>query len=91
MHKCLKFRYLQLEECIRNLQHQHMGMVVLMTHQNALASPSHTMKAIVLFEALQPCQHRRILFWLRLLGTKGVVRQGIQADGFRLLCGEVLG
>lgn len=67
-----------------------MGVVVLVTHQDSLAGPSHSMEAIVFFEALQPCQNRRILFWLCLLSAEGIVRQGVQADSLRLLCGEVL-
>lgn len=46
---------LQFKECIGNLQHQHMGMVVLVAHQDSLASASHSMQTIVFFESLQPC------------------------------------
>lgn len=67
-----------------------MGMVVLVAHQDSLAGSSHSMEAIVLFKALEPCQNRRILFRLCLLGAEGIVRQRIQPDSLRLLSGEVL-
>lgn len=63
---------------------------MLVAHQDSLAGSSHSMEAIVLFKALEPCQNRRILFRLCLLGAEGIVRQRIQPDSLRLLSGEVL-
>jgi hypothetical protein len=39
----------QLEEGIRDLQHQDMRMVVFMADQDALTCPSHSMFLIVFF------------------------------------------
>ena len=68
-----------------------MRVVVLVTHQDSLTGSSHSMQAILFFEALQPCQNRRVLFRLGLLCAEGIVRQGVKADSLGLLRGEVLG
>jgi hypothetical protein len=68
-----------------------MGVVVLMANQNSLTSASHTVKTIMLLETLQSGQDRGVFLGLCLLRAECVVRQRIQADGLRLLCGEVLG
>lgn len=41
----------QLKESIRNLQHQHMRMVMLVADKNALARPSHSILVVVLLES----------------------------------------
>lgn len=65
---------LQLEKGIGNLQHQHVGVVVFVTHKNTLTSAAHAMNLEVLFKALEAGDDRRVLLWLSLLGSKGVVR-----------------
>lgn len=47
-------KYLQFKEGVCNLQHENMGMVVLVADQYAFASSSHAVFRVVLFEALQP-------------------------------------
>jgi hypothetical protein len=37
----------QLEESIRDLQHEDMRMVVFMANQDALTSPSHTITVVM--------------------------------------------
>ena len=39
----------QLEEGVRDLQHQDVRMVVLMTDQDPFTSPAHTMLTVMLF------------------------------------------
>jgi len=70
----------ELEEGIRNLQHQDVWVVVFMAYQNALAGAAHAILLIVLLQALQPRQHARILLWLSLLDTEGIIRKRIQTD-----------
>lgn len=68
-----------------------MWVVMLVAHQNPLARPAHSMLAIVLLKSSQAGYDRRIFFWLRLLGAKGVVAEGIEADGGWLVRVEGLG
>ena len=42
-------RFLQLEESIRDLQHQDMWVVMLVADQHAFAGPPHAMLLVVLF------------------------------------------
>ncbi len=64
----------KLEECIGYLQHQNVRVVVLVAHEDALASAAHAMLGVMLLQALQPCNDRRILLWLCLFDTKCIVR-----------------
>ena len=57
-----------------------------MADQNALAGSAHAMSHIMLFQSLQACEHRRILFGLVLFGAEGVIAQRKEADGGRLIC-----
>lgn len=52
-------------------------MVVFVADEDALARASHAMYLIVFLEALKSSQHRRVLFWLRLLRAECVVGQGV--------------
>ena len=42
----------QLKEGICNLQHEDMGVIMLVANQNAFAGPSHAMFCVVFFKAL---------------------------------------
>lgn len=64
----------QFEERIRNLKHQDMRMVMLVTHQHALTRPPHPVLPIVLFQPLQPRKYRRVFLGLRLFRPECVVR-----------------
>lgn len=75
----------QLEEGIRYLQHQDVGVVVLVADEDALARAAHAVGIVVLLEALESGDHRRVLLGLRLLDTECVVRQRKQADRLRLV------
>lgn len=65
--------YAQLEEGIRNLQHEDMWVVVLMTDQDAFARPSHATCLVVFLQSLQPRQDRGIFFGLSIFGAESVV------------------
>ena len=67
----------QLEKCVRDLQHQHMRMVMLMTHENALARASHPILIVVFLQTLETRQARRVLLSLRFLGAECVVGKGV--------------
>lgn len=90
---CRRARWLdvQLEERIRDLQHQNVRVVVLVTDQNALTRPAHAMLLVMLLEAPQSRNDRRIFFWLVLFRAEGVVAQRIQADRLRLIRVESFG
>lgn len=82
---------IQFEKGVRNLQHQNVGMVVLVADQDALAGSTHAMSNVVLFQSLQTCKHRGVLFWLMFFGAEGVVAEREEADGGRLIRVECLG
>ena len=75
----------QFEERVRDLQHQDVGMVVLVTDEDTLAGSAHAMSHVVFFQSVQACEHRGIFFWLVLFSTEGVITEGEQADGRRLV------
>ena len=79
---------IQFEERVRDLQHQDVWVVVLVTDQDALAGSAHAMFFVVLFQSLETRVHRRIFFRLVLFGAKGVVAEREKADGWRLVCVE---
>jgi hypothetical protein len=81
----------QLEKSIRNLQHQHMRVIVLVAHQHALAGAPHAMDNVVLLQSLQAGQHRRVFLGLVFLGAKGVIGQRVEADCLRLFGVERFG
>lgn len=81
----------QLEKGIGDLQHQDVGVVVLVADEDALAGAAHAMLVVVLFEALQAGQHGGVFFGLGFLGAEGVVAQRIQANGVGLVGIEFLG
>jgi len=82
---------IQLEEGVRDLQHEDMWVVVLVADQDAFASPSHAMLRVVFFQSLQSRKDRRVLFWLAIFGSECVVAQGEQANRLGLVAVEVLG
>ena len=65
--------YAQFEECIRNLQHEDVRVVVLVADQDALACPSHTTCLVVFLQSLQSRKDRGILFGLGIFGAESVV------------------
>ena len=46
---------------------------------------------VVLFQSLQTCKHRGVLFWLVLFGTERVIAERKEANGIRLVCVECFG
>ena len=68
---------IQLEKSIRDLQHQYMRVVVLVTDQYALTCPPHAVLVVMLLEPLQSREHGGIFFWLAILGAKGVVAERV--------------
>lgn len=81
----------QFEKCVRNLQHQDVRMAVLMAHQNSLTCSAHTILLVMLLQPLETGEDRRVLLRLVLFGSKGVVRQWVQTNGFWLVVGEGCG
>ena len=77
--------HIQLKEGIRNLQHQNVGVVVLVADQDALAGSAHAMFHVVLFQSLQTGEHRGVFFRLMLFGTESVVAQREEAYSRRLI------
>ena len=65
-----------------------MRVVVLVTDQDALASPPHAIFVIMFLQPLKPREDRRVFFWLRLLGPECVVGQRVESNGRRLVGGE---
>ena len=81
----------QLEEGVGDLQHQDVRVVVLVADQDGLARAPHPVLAVVLFQALQPREHRRVLLGLPIFGAECVVAERVQADCLGLGGIEVLG
>jgi uncharacterized membrane-anchored protein len=52
-------------------------VVVLVADEYAFTCSAHAMFLVVFFEALQSRKHRRILFWLTILGAECVVAERI--------------
>lgn len=63
----------QLEEGVRDLQHQDVRVVVLVADEDALARPAHAVGGEVLLQPLQTRDDRRVLLGLRLLDAERVV------------------
>lgn len=78
----------QLEKRVRDLQHQNMWVIVFMADQDSFAGSAHAMFHIMLFQSLQTCEYRGILFGLMLFGAESVVAEGEEANGGRLVCVE---
>lgn len=49
--------HIQLEKGIRDLQHEDMRVVVLVTYKHAFARAPHPMLFVVLLEPFQPRKH----------------------------------
>ncbi len=58
---------------------------MLVTDEDALAGSAHAISHVVFFQSVQACEHRGIFFWLVLFSTEGVITEGEQADGRRLV------
>lgn len=50
-------KYAQLEEGVRDLKHQDVGVVVFMAHQYPLTGAPHAVAFIVLSETFEPGNH----------------------------------
>lgn len=83
--------WVQLEEGIGDLQHQDVGVVVLVADEDALAGAAHAMLVVVFLQALQAGQDGGVLLGLVLLGAEGVVAERVQANGLGLVRVELLG
>ena len=81
----------QFEECIRNLQHEDMRMIVFVADQHALARPSHSMLFIVLFQPSQAILYRRVFLGLCLFCAECVVAEWKESDGRSLTVVEAQG
>lgn len=67
----------QLEEGVRDLQHQDVWVVVLVADEYAFAGSAHAVFGIVFFKALQAREDGRIFFWLAIFGAECVVAEGV--------------
>lgn len=81
----------QLEEGVRDLQHQDVRVVVLVADEDGFRGAPHAMLVVVLFEALQAREHRGVFLWLPIFGAEGVVAERVEADCLGLVGVEVLG
>ena len=68
---------IQLEECVRDLQHENVGVVVLVADQNAFTCSSHAMFLVVFFKSLQSSKHRGVFFWLAIFRAERVVAKRV--------------
>lgn len=68
-----------------------MRMTVLMAHQNPLTCSAHAILLVMLLQPLETGEDRWVLLRLVLFGSKGVVRQWVQTNGFWLVAGERCG
>ena len=66
-------------------------MVVFVADEDTFAGSAHAVLFIVLFEAFKAREDRGVFFWLGLFGAEGVVGEGVEADGFRLVAVEGFG
>lgn len=57
----------QFEERVGNLEHEDVGVPVVVHNEDSFHRPPHTEVLIVVLQTLQACRHRWIFFWLRLL------------------------
>lgn len=60
-------------------------MIVFVADQNSFACSSHSMLFVVFLQALQTCEHGRVLLGLVFFRTKGIVTKRIEPDRFRLI------
>ena len=60
-------------------------MIVFVADEDSFAGSAHAVLIIVLFEALEASENGGVFFWLGLFGAEGVVGEGVEADGFRLV------
>jgi hypothetical protein len=67
----------QLEKCIGDLQHEDMGVPMVVHDEDALDSPSHAKIFIVVLEALEARRDRGVLFWLGFFRAKCEVGERI--------------
>lgn len=83
--------HVQLEECVGDLQHQNVWVVVFMADQDPFARSPHAMLFVMLLQPLQARDHRGVFFGLVFLRAEGVVAEGVEADRFGLVGGKGFG
>jgi len=66
-------------------------MVVFVADEDSFAGSAHAVLLIVLFETFETGEDRGVFFWLGFFGAEGVVGEGVEADGFRLVAVEGFG
>ena len=64
---------------------------MFVTDEDSFAGSAHAVLVIVFFEALEACEDGGVFFWLRFFGAEGVIGEGEEADGFRLVAVEGFG
>ena len=67
----------QFEECIGNLEHEDMRMIMLVADKDTFTSSSHSMFFIVLLQPAQTSRDRRIFFGLMFFYSKVIIAQWI--------------
>ena len=60
-------------------------MVVFVADQNSFARPPHSMLYVVLLQALQAREYRRVFLRLIFFGAEGIVAEGVEPDSFGLV------
>lgn len=54
----------QFEKCIGNLQHEDMGMAVVVYNKNSFYGTAHSKVFIVVLKPLKASRHGRVFLWL---------------------------
>jgi hypothetical protein len=83
--------YIQLEEGVCDLQHQYVGVIVLVADEDAFTGSTHAMFLVMFLQSLQTRKHRRIFLWLAIFRPECVVAEGIQPYRLWLVRVEVFG
>ena len=78
----------ELEEGVRDLQHEDMRVAVLVADEDAFAGAAHAMLFVVFLQSVETREDGRVFFGLVLFRAEGVVTEGVEADGFGLVGGE---
>lgn len=64
----MKWR-LQLKERVRDLEHEDVGMTMIVHDKDTLYGATHTKVFIIVLKALEARRHRRVFFGLSFLGA----------------------
>ena len=86
-----EYEHIQLEECVGNLQHQDVWVVVFMAHQDPFARPAHAMLLVMLLQPLKARNHGGVFFGLVFFCAKGIIAKGVKTDRFGLVRGKSFG